>query len=68
MGALDVCPFIPVRGVTEEECIQCSKRSVGHTIPVHVQLPAVTSVTHQSIKSPPPPPTPPTPLNGYKFN
>ncbi|XP_037075723.1 formimidoyltransferase-cyclodeaminase-like isoform X2 [Pollicipes pollicipes] len=26
MGALDVCPFIPVRGVTEQECIQCSKR------------------------------------------
>ncbi|XP_043240383.1 formimidoyltransferase-cyclodeaminase-like [Amphibalanus amphitrite] len=26
MGALDVCPFIPVRGVTEDECIQCSKR------------------------------------------
>ncbi|XP_019636187.1 PREDICTED: formimidoyltransferase-cyclodeaminase-like [Branchiostoma belcheri] len=24
MGALDVCPFIPVRGVTEEDCIQCA--------------------------------------------
>jgi len=26
MGALDVCPFIPVRGVTIEECIECSKK------------------------------------------
>jgi len=26
MGALDVCPFIPVRGVTEEECIDCANR------------------------------------------
>ncbi|CAL4066962.1 unnamed protein product, partial [Meganyctiphanes norvegica] len=25
MGALDVCPFIPVRGVTVEECVQISK-------------------------------------------
>ncbi|XP_045615901.1 formimidoyltransferase-cyclodeaminase [Procambarus clarkii] len=25
MGALDVCPFIPVRGVTEEECVVVAK-------------------------------------------
>ena len=25
MGALDVCPFIPISGVTEEECVQVSK-------------------------------------------
>lgn len=25
MGALDVCPFIPVRGVTIEECVEVSK-------------------------------------------
>lgn len=25
MGALDVCPFIPVRGVSIEECVECSK-------------------------------------------
>ena len=24
MGALDVCPFIPVSGVSMEECVQCS--------------------------------------------
>jgi len=25
MGALDVCPFIPVQGVTVDECIDCAK-------------------------------------------
>jgi len=25
MGALDVCPFIPVEGVSVEECVQCAK-------------------------------------------
>lgn len=25
MGALDVCPFIPIRGVTDKECIKLSK-------------------------------------------
>lgn len=24
MGALDVCPFIPVRGVSMDDCIKCS--------------------------------------------
>jgi len=26
MGALDVCPFIPVRNVTEEECVEVAKK------------------------------------------
>ena len=25
MGALDVCPFIPVQGVAMEDCVQCAK-------------------------------------------
>ena len=25
MGALDVCPFIPVQDVTMEDCVQCAK-------------------------------------------
>ena len=25
MGALDVCPFIPIRGTTVEECVQVAK-------------------------------------------
>ena len=26
MGALDVCPFIPIRGVTVEECVTVSRK------------------------------------------
>ena len=26
MGALDVCPFIPVKNVTVEECVECAKK------------------------------------------
>ena len=26
MGALDVCPFIPIRGGTVEECVAISRR------------------------------------------
>ena len=26
MGALDVCPFIPIRGVNDEDCINISKK------------------------------------------
>ena len=26
MGALDVCPFIPISDVTVEECVEISKR------------------------------------------
>lgn len=25
MGALDVCPFIPIRGVTMDECVHCAQ-------------------------------------------
>lgn len=25
MGALDVCPFIPVRGVSMEDCVLCAQ-------------------------------------------
>lgn len=25
IGAMDVCPFIPVKNVTMEECIECAK-------------------------------------------
>lgn len=26
MGAVDVCPFVPVANTTTEECVECSKR------------------------------------------
>ena len=25
IGAMDVCPFIPVKNVTMEECVECAK-------------------------------------------
>ena len=25
LGALDVCPFIPISGVTMEDCVECAK-------------------------------------------
>ena len=41
MGATDVCPFVPVSGVTEEECIELSKklaRRVGEELNIPVYL------------------------------
>ncbi len=41
MGATDVCPFIPVNGVSEEECIQISKdvaKRVGEELKIPVYL------------------------------
>jgi glutamate formiminotransferase/formiminotetrahydrofolate cyclodeaminase len=41
MGATDVCPFVPVSGVTTEECIELSKevaRRVGEELKIPVYL------------------------------
>jgi glutamate formiminotransferase/formiminotetrahydrofolate cyclodeaminase len=41
MGATDVCPFVPITGVTEEECIELSKRvakRVGEELKIPVYL------------------------------
>ncbi|MCZ7604228.1 MAG: glutamate formimidoyltransferase [Melioribacteraceae bacterium] len=41
MGATDVCPFIPVNGVTIEECIQLSKdvaKRVGEELEIPIYL------------------------------
>ncbi len=41
MGATDVCPFVPVSGVTTEECIELSKevaRRVGEELEIPVYL------------------------------
>lgn len=41
MGATDVCPFVPINGVTEEECIELSKRvakRVGEELSIPVYL------------------------------
>lgn len=41
MGATDVCPFIPVNGITIEECVQSSKdvaKRVGEELKIPVYL------------------------------
>ena len=38
MGATDVCPFVPVAGVTMEECVALAKR-VGERVGRELQLP-----------------------------
>ncbi len=41
MGATDVCPFVPITGVTEEECIALSKevaKRVGEELGISVYL------------------------------
>ena len=38
MGATDVCPFIPVNGVTIEECVDLSKK-VGHRVGDELAIP-----------------------------
>jgi len=38
MGATDVCPFIPVNGVTIEECVEISKK-LGHRVADELNIP-----------------------------
>jgi len=38
LGAMDVCPFIPVRGVTMEECVTCAKE-LGHLLASELDIP-----------------------------
>ncbi len=38
MGALDVCPFIPIKGVTDDDCIKLSK-SFGKQLSMELGIP-----------------------------
>lgn len=38
LGAMDVCPFIPLRDVTEEECVSCAKH-LGHLLASELNVP-----------------------------
>lgn len=38
MGAMDVCPFIPVQNVTMEECVMCAKE-MGERLAVELGVP-----------------------------
>lgn len=38
LGAMDVCPFIPVRDVTVAECVSCAKK-LGHLLASELDVP-----------------------------
>ena len=38
LGALDVCPFVPVRGVTVEECVELA-RQFGARLALELGIP-----------------------------
>ena len=40
-GVLDVCPFIPVRNVTMEDCVQCA-REFAERLAVELNVPGKT--------------------------
>ena len=40
LGALDVCPFIPVQGVTMEECVECAKE-FGERLAMELGVPGI---------------------------
>jgi glutamate formiminotransferase len=40
MGAMDVCPFIPVRGVTMEDCIECA-REFAERLALELRVPGM---------------------------
>ena len=41
IGAMDVCPFIPVKNVTMEDCINCA-REFGERLSVELGVPGTT--------------------------
>ncbi len=55
MGAMDVCPFVPVSGVTMDECVECA-RSFGRRaaeelgIPIFLYEDAATEAHRKSLK------------------
>jgi len=52
MGATDVCPFVPITNVTEEECIELSKRvakRVGEELKIPVYLYEKSATTPERV-------------------
>jgi len=54
MGALDVCPFIPVQGVTMEDCVMCANRFAGRLahelgVPVYLYGEAAVNPTRKAL-------------------
>lgn len=56
MGATDVIPFIPVKGITIEECVETSKKLAGRiynelSIPIHLYEYSARCVERQNLAS-----------------
>ncbi|XP_048754243.1 formimidoyltransferase-cyclodeaminase-like isoform X2 [Ostrea edulis] len=54
MGALDVCPFIPVQNVTMEECVECAKEfgeklAIELGVPVYLYAEATENPNRKSL-------------------
>lgn len=54
MGALDVCPFIPVQGVTMDDCVMCANRFAARLaqdleVPVYLYGEAATSPARKTL-------------------
>ena len=43
MGALDVCPFIPVQNVTMDDCVECAKE-FGDKLAIELGVPGMSWV------------------------
>lgn len=55
MGALDVCPFIPIKGVTDDDCIKLSKKfgeRLAKEVGIPVFLYAKSAIKPDRIKLP----------------
>jgi len=55
MGALDVCPFIPIKGVTDKDCIELSKKfgkKMAEELEIPVFLYAKSASKHENVKLP----------------
>ena len=55
MGAMDVCPFVPVAGVSMEECVECAKafgRRAGEElgVPIFLYEEAATQEHRRSLR------------------
>lgn len=55
MGALDVCPFIPIKGVTDKDCIELSKKfgkKMAEELKIPVFLYAKSASKPENVKLP----------------
>lgn len=50
MGALDVCPFIPVQNVSMEECVECAKE-FGEKLAMELGVPGISGSVIREFRS-----------------